>query len=596
MLGFAVKFLPRGKESFLTLLIILFSLSVFSTGSEIKWGAPSSEKSYDVKIDFNVRVKMRDGVELSADVYRPDAEGKFPVILVRTPYIKTGQLRSGRFWAKNGYVYVAMDVRGRGDSDGKFIPYRNDGIDGFDSIEWCASQPWSNGKVGTLGGSYLGRIQWLTAILQPPHLVAMVVSVTPSDPFVEWPTGVHLPMTISWYHYTAGRVAQNMDAVDWAKIHWHLPLYTMDEAAGRPNPHWKEDFEHLPSDPYWEPLRYQDKYHKVNVPILHISGWYDDEQVGTPLNFIGMVTKGPESVRTKQKLLMGPWPHAINSTSKLGEVDFGPTAVVDLNGYLKRWFDYWLKGIDTGIMSEPPVRIFVMGENRWVEENEWPIGRTVWTKYFLRSKGRANSLFGDGILSRIPPANEPEDSYISDPSNPVPFITEPSFSQIGSADDYRPIQRRDDVLVYTSEPLPEDTKICGPIKVKLYASSTAKDTDFMAMLLDVWPNGFAQRLVDGMVRARFREGLDKPSLITPGVVYEYTIDLWNTCQMFKKGHRIRLQIASSAFPKYDRNPQNGGPLGKTTNLIPAQQRIFHNKKYPSHVILPIVPDQKNDKK
>jgi hypothetical protein len=286
---------------------------------------------------------------------------------------------------------------------------------------------------------------------------------------------------------------------------------------------------------------------------------------------------------------MGPWPHAVNSTTKLGDVDFGPTAVIDLNGYFLRWFDYWLKGKDTGIMSEPPVRIFVMGENKWMDENEWPIARTQWTKYYIHSRGRANSLFGEGTLSTTLPASEPADSYISDPNRPVTFITEPSFAQIGSTDDYRPVERRDDVLVYTSEPLAEGSTVCGPIKVQLYASSSAKDTDFMAMLLDVWPDGYAQRLIDGMVRARFRDGMDKPSLIEPGKIYAYSLDLWNTCQTFKKGHKIRIQIASSAFPKYDRNPQTGEDLGKTIKLQTAEQKIYHDKAHPSHVILPLVP-------
>ena len=336
-------------------------------------------------------------------------------------------------------------------------------------------------------------------------------------------------------------------------------------------------------------MRYQNKYDRVQVPVLHISGWYDDEQIGTPLNYIGMTTKGPESVRRSQKLLMGPWPHAVNSTSKLGEVDFGPTGVIDLNGYLLRWFDYWLKGKDTGIMNEPPVRIFVMGENKWVDENEWPMARTQWTKYYIHSQGRANSLFGDGTLSTTPPTNEPVDSYTNDPTHPVTFITEPSFAQIGSADDYRSVQRRDEVLVYTSEPLQEDTTVCVPIKVQLYASTSAKDTDFMAMLIDVWPNGFAQRLIDGIVRARFREGMENPTLIEPGKIYGYKLDLWNTCQTFKQDHRIRLQIASTSFPKYDRNPQTGEELGKTTKLQSAEQKIFHDREHPSHVVLPIVP-------
>jgi putative CocE/NonD family hydrolase len=363
----------------------------------------------------------------------------------------------------------------------------------------------------------------------------------------------------------------------------------MDEAVGRPSAYWKEDLDHPQLDDYWEAIRYQNKYDRVEVPILHISGWYDDEQIGTPLNFIGMTTKGPEGIRKKQKMLMGPWPHAINSTSKLAGVDFGPSATIDLNGYFRRWFDYWLKDKDTGILSEPPVRIFVMGENAWTDENEWPIGRTRWTKYYIHSLGRANSLFGDGSLSTTLPAAEPADSYTSDPEHSVPFITEPSFAQIGSAEDYRPVERRDDVLVYTGEPLAEDLTVCGPIKVELYASSTAKDTDFMGMLIDVWPEGYAQRLIDGMVRARYRGGMDKASLIEPGKVYAYTLDLWNTCQTFKKGHRIRLQIASSAFPKYDRNAQTGDNLAKAITLQKAELRIYHDKNRASHIILPVVP-------
>lgn len=549
-----------------------------------------AQENYEIKVDFNQRVVMRDGVELSADIYRPDAPGKFPVILSRTPYLKAGAYSTAKHFVPHGYVWVAMDVRGRGDSDGKFIPYRNDGLDGYDAIEWCAKQPWSTGKVGTIGGSYNGRIQWLTALTQPPHLTTMIVMVTPSDPFVEFPTGLPLPQMISWYHLTAGHVAQNMDAVNWTKLQWHLPMYDMDEAAGRPNKEWKEEIDHAQAGPYWEPLRYQNKYDRVMLPILHISGWYDDEQVGTPLNFIGMTAKTqPEAVRASQKLLMGPWPHAINSTPKLGDVDFGPTAIIDLNGYWLRWFDYWLKGIDNGIMKEPPVRIFVMGTNSWTDENEWPLARTRYTKYFLRSGGRANSRYGDGQLSAQSPANEPADNYTYDPTNPTPFITDPTFAQIGGPDDYRSVERRDDVLVYTSDPVVEDTLVCGPVRAEIQASSSAKDTDFMAKLLDVWPSGFAQRLTDGMVRVRFHQGMDKPELIEPGKVYTYKIDLWNTCQTFRKDHRIRVEVSSSAFPKYDRNPNTGEPLGRTERMQTADQKIYHDQEHPSFLLLPVVP-------
>lgn len=566
------------RRASLILVVLAFSLSL------------AAQTPFDIKVDFNQRVAMRDGVELSVDIYRPDAPGKFPVILSRTPYTKPGAYEYAKKFVPHGYVWVAMDVRGRGDSDGKFVPYVNDGRDGYDAIEWCAKQPWSTGKVGTIGGSYNGRIQWLTAIIQPPHLTTMIALVTPSDPFVEFPTGLPLPLEISWFHIAAGHLLQNMDAVNWTRVIWHLPLYDMDEVAGRPNPAWKEEIDHAQAGPYWESLRYQDKYDRVQIPVLHISGWYDDEQIGTPLNFIGMTAKSqPEAVRAGQKLVMGPWPHAINSVSKLGEVDFGPTAKIDMDGLWLRWFDHWLKGIDNGVGKEPPVRIFVMGLNAWTDENEWPIARTQYTKYFLSSGGRANSLFGDGTLTLQSPAQQPADSYAYNPVDPTPFITEPSFAQIGGPDDYRPVERRDDVLVYTSEPVREDTLVCGPIRAQVYAASSARDTDFMAKLLDVWPNGFAERLSDGMVRARFRQGMDKPELVEPGKVYAYNIDLWNTCEMFRKDHRIRVEVSSSAFPKYDRNPNTGDPLGKSARMETAEQHIYHDVEHPSFILLPIVP-------
>jgi putative CocE/NonD family hydrolase len=326
--------------------------------------------------------------------------------------------------------------------------------------------------------------------------------------------------------------------------------------------------------------------------VLHLSGWYDDEQVGTPLNFAGMVAQAAtKEIRRSQKLIMGPWPHNIVSQpTKLGEVDFGPEAKIDLSATLLRWYDHWLKGIDTGLLNEPPVRIFVMGANKWRDETEWPPARAKFAKYFLHGHGRANSLYGDGRLSATEPGtDEPEDHYSSDPERPVPFITEPTFAQIGGPDDYRPVERRDDVLVYTTGPLAEDTEVTGPVRARLFAASSARDTDFTAKLLDVWPDGFAQRLCDGMVRARFREGMDKPSLIEPGKVYAYDIDCWTTSQMFKKGHSIRLEIASTAFPKYDRNPNTGASLGKSSEMNRADQTIYHDKDHPSHLLLPVVP-------
>jgi len=552
--------------------------------------------AYSVKIEFNQRVAMRDGVELSVDIYRPDVPDKFPVILTRTPYNKSTErgnhLGLGRYFASHGYVYVAMDVRGRGDSDGTFVPYRNEGPDGFDAIEWCAKQPWSNGKVGTIGASYLGYDQWLAALQQPPHLTTMIVLVSPPDPFVESPTGLQSPTYLSWYHLLLGHTLHTAAAVDWNALYMHLPLATMDEAGGFHAPYWQDILDHPGINSWWEPLIYQNKFDRVKLPILHISGWYDDEQAGAVMNYIGMTRNGAtEETRKSQKLVMGPWPHAVNSTRRLGAIDFGPTAQIDLEGYELRWFDHWLKGGDNTIMSESPVRLFLMGRNEWQDKPDWPIPGTQYVRYYLGSKGRANSLFGDGELDPQLTSATATDYYKYDPADPVPFIMEPTYAQLGGPDDYRVVERRDDVLVYTSAAFDSPQVICGPVRAHLSASSTAVDTDFMVKLLDVWPNGFAQRLTDGMVRARYRAGGREPSLIEPGKIYGFDVDLWNTCQEFGKGHRVRLEVTSSAFPKYDRNQNTGEPLGKTANMKVAEQAIHHDVETPSYVILPIVPEK-----
>jgi putative CocE/NonD family hydrolase len=382
-----------------------------------------------------------------------------------------------------------------------------------------------------------------------------------------------------------------MDLIAWEQVYQHLPLATMDESVGQHIPVWRREMQHTQLDEYWKPLCYQEKFEQVDVSVLHISGWYDDEQIGTPINYIGMTTRGATAeARANQRLLMGPWGHATNAGARLGAVDFGPQAIIDLLAEETRWYDHYLKGkpVQVGV----PVRLFVMGSNTWRDEQEWPLARTQWTSYYLHSQGHANSLSGDGILSPQPPSQESIDTYHYDPLHAVPFITDAISSQIGGPDDYSSLQRRDDILVYTSEPLADDVEVTGPIKVDLYAASSATDTDFMAMLIDVWPDGFRQRLCDGMVRARFRLGMQQPALIEAGRIYHYMIDCWNISQVFKTGHRICLQVTSSAFPKYDRNQNTGASLGMTTETVVAEQSIYHAIDYPSAVLLPIIPAHK----
>jgi hypothetical protein len=371
-------------------------------------------------------------------------------------------------------------------------------------------------------------------------------------------------------------------------VYEHLPLQTMDECAGFSSPDWREALSHTVRDDYWEPLRYQQRFGEIDLPVLHISGWYDDEQIGTPLNFAGMVAGArSETARNSQRLLMGPWGHAVNSASKLGEVDFGAEAVIDMERYMGEWLDSVL-GRERS-QGFAPVRIFVMGTNVWRDEYEWPLARTAFTDVFLDSSGSANSRYGDGVLSYESPGGQRSDVYTYDPARPVPFITEPVSNQIGGPDDYSAVEQRGDVLCYTSEPVVADVEVTGPIKLILHVSSSAVDTDFTAKLVDVHPSGFCQRLCDGVTRARYREGVDRAVLMEPGKVYQLEVDMWNTCHVVKSGHRIRLEVSSSAFPKYDRNLNTGEDIGTGTRMIAAENRVWHDTQHPSRLVLPIIP-------
>jgi putative CocE/NonD family hydrolase len=549
-----------------------------------------------IRCQYNVRVPMRDGVTLSADLYLPET-GPGPVLIARTPYNKNSEFAcdKARWYASRGFGFVWMDVRGRGDSDGEFSTYRGEGPDGYDAVEWAAAQPWSDGRVGTWGQSYLGCIQWLTAITRPPHLTAMVVYVTPSDPFCESPTGVHLPQQVCWHRMVDGRLTQYVQGVDWEQVYWHLPLLTMDERAGYYSHRWREDLSHAPGDAdYWRPVRYQDLLAGLSLPVLHVTGWYDDVQPGTLRNFIRMTGPGTDEGSSRaQRLVVGPWDHELTRRRerRLGRVDFGPDATsLDLDDFELRWLSHYLAGADNGAERDRRVRIFVMGANRWREEDSWPLARTEWTRYYLSSGGSASTRHGDGALRREqPPGDEPPDEFRYDPADPVPFLTEPTSAQIGGPDDYSGVEERADVLVYTTPPLAAGVEVTGPVRLELYASSTAPDTDFTGKLVDVHPDGFCQRICDGIVRARFRDGMDRPALLEPGTVYRFEVDMWSTAQTFLPGHRIRLEVASSAFPKYDRNLNSGRDLATDTEPRAAGNTVWHTGERPSALVLPVIP-------
>ncbi len=536
-------------------------------------------------------VPARDGVGLATDLYLPPGAGPHPALLVRTPYGKNqaGYTKQAGDWNARGYALVIQDCRGRGDSEGIFVPYLNEGPDGHDAIEWIAGRPWSDGDVATLGASYGGRIQWSAALEKPPHLRAMISIVTPSDPFVEAPTSGQFLMTLCWLWLVSGRVNQNIEGIDWMRVYEHLPLATMDEAAGFENRPWRESLMHPVRDAFWEPLRYQHRMSEIDLPVMHISGWYDDEQVGTPLNFANMSAQAPSSrSRDLQRLVMGPWGHQVNTSTKVDEVDFGPEALIDLIGHQAAWLDGVL-GRGTEVGERARVRIFVMGANRWRDESEWPPARTRWMDYHLHSGGSANSRFGDGRLGPDPAGEEPPDVYVYDPARPVPFLTSPQSTQIGGADDYSAVEHRADVLCYMTAELTEEVEVTGPVRLELYASSSAVDTDFTAKLIDVHPAGFCQRLCDGIVRASHRDGVDRSDPMVPETVYRFEVNLWNTSQVFGQGHRIRLEVSSSAFPKFDRNLNTGEPIATATRMERATNRVWHDAAHPSRLILPVIP-------
>ncbi len=535
------------------------------------------------RIHRYVEIPTRDGTTLIGDVYLPESTPPFPTIVLRTPYGRddSNYRKFATYFSANGFACLNSDVRGRGDSEGVFTPYINDGKDGKDVIDWVSSQPWSNGKIGTFGGSYSARIQWLTALQRPKGLLAMISRVSPSDPFVESPTGVHDPMHISWRYIVSGRTLKDVNDIDWERVYRTLPSSEMPRTLGLNFPDWEEDEKHQTFDSYWDRISYQRKFDSIDVPTLHISGWYDDEQVGTFINYAGMRTSSAsERSRENQAILIGPWGHNVNSTSRLGEVDFGTAAIVDLDSIQLNWFRKWL--VDESTVIGRRARVFIMGNNEWSEFDDWPPRGAAPSKLYLSSGGRANSRLGDGALVKsVDEIKEGMDEYSYDPSDPTPFATEITSAQIGGPDNYSSIERRDDVLVYTSGPLEKKITFLGSVRARVFIETDVSDTDIMTMLLDVWPNGYSQRLCDGMTRGRYRYGMERSIPLEKGKVNEISVDMWNTGHTFLEGHRIRFHVSSAAFPKYSRNLNTGLDLANDSSMMVANTKVLHTRVHPS---------------
>ncbi|HEX5416880.1 MAG TPA: CocE/NonD family hydrolase [Chloroflexota bacterium] len=555
-------------------------------------------ENFGVRMFNDVKVPMRDGVRLSADLYLPDAPGPFPTVLMRTPYDNNGvaNIEKGRRLANAGYATVIQDCRGRFDSEGSYYPFTDDGVDGFDTQEWIGHQPWSNGRIGMAGASYVGWVQLASAPYRSEFLTCLAPRVMCADIFsglVYRGGAFQLNVMMTWGMRTSGRTAQSIEFDNWREAFRILPLEACDTASGRDLPFWKDWLAHPTDDEYWARTNVAARWGDFAAPALNLGGWFDLYADNVIANFNGIRQHGRTAQARRSKLVVGPWPHVLSASPRTGDVDFGAGSQIDLESLERRWFDYWLKGIDNGIVDEPPIRLFIMGANTWRDESEWPLARTDWQNWYFHSGGSANTLLGDGTLSLGEPGDEAADHFVYHPENPVQTVggnncCSPHLVPWGPYDQ-RDVEMRGDVLCYTSAPLERDLEVTGPIKVILYAATDGPDTDWTGKLVDVRPSGYAMNLCDGILRARYRESFEKPTLLDAGKVYRYEIDLMVTGNVFLKGHRIRVEISSSNFPRYDRNLNTGLPIGPSQETRAAHQTVLHSPAYPSHVVLPVIP-------
>ena len=627
-------------RSVLPVLSVLAAVLPFSSRvsfTERSAYAQQSEGRYEIDVTKNVMIPMRDGVRLAMDIYRPalngrPAPGKFPVILERTPYNKDGIAAWARYFVPRGYTAIGQDVRGRYASEGNWRPHRDDNNDGYDTAKWIGEQPWCDGKIGTVGTSYPGGTQHALAISNPPYLQAMIPVDAMSD-YGRYGIRHNGAFELRWLNwiFTLGNPNGSHYAQDPAvrEALTKLGEQVRDYARGLPlrrgmtplklAPDYEswlvEAMSHGDYDDYWKNMGASVVDHVAeykDIPVYLVGGWYDSwDAMTSNLNYVALskAKKGPI------RLIMGPWTHGGQTHSSAGEAEFGPEAALDFTAFQQHWFDRWLKGIDNGVDREPPVRIFVMGGGdahktpegrifvggRWRDEHEWPLARTSTTPYYLHP---------DGSLSTEKPGKSSPTRYVFDPHHPVPTLggnisSEGILMFRGAADqrcrkdfwlceDERPLSARNDILVFQTPPLAHDTEVTGRLIVKLWATSSAPDTDFTAKLIDVYPPnadfpaGVDLNIEDSIVRGRYRDSLEHATSMKPGGVYSFTIEMYPTSLVFKRGHRIRLDISSSNFPRFDVNPNTGEPLNGNRRWAIAENAIYHDPLHPSHILLPIV--------
>lgn len=554
--------------------------------------APAEESS-NAQEQLGAMVPMRDHVELATDVFLPKAQGRWPAILIRTPYNRRGTgAVSYRSFAQHGYAVVIQDVRGRYGSQGVFRGIAQEGADGNDTITWIAEQPWSTGRVAMAGASYLGIDQWWAAVQDNPHLVAIAPVFSGDDEYTDryYSRGGAMKLGHRLLWLSENLTPPGRTRPDFATYIDHVPLRTADRAAvGVSLPVWQRSLDHPSFDGFWKSLSIRQQIDRVNVPVLSIGGWFDDYAESDLDAFSRLM---------KRKAMVETWiaPTGHNPSIRFKTRDFGPDARLPVRSLQLAWFDWWFKRSNAAEQADPPspkLHIFVMGPNVWREEHEWPLARTRYAPLYLSSGGHANTVAGDGALSWQSVSRQPPDQFTYDPKNPVPTVggaicCNPKIMPPGPLDQTR-VEGRNDVLVYTSAPLSEDVEVTGPVRVVLYVSTSANDSDFTAKLVDVQPNGQPLLVTDGIQRLRYRLSLNTPVFVNHGATYRIGIDAGVTSYVFEPGHRIRLEVSSSNFPRFDRNFNSARPIADETRMIKARQTIYHRPGYLSAIILPVIP-------
>ena len=559
------------------------------------------------RLMINIPVPMRDRVKLSADVWLPDSsqgDGPWPVLLLRTIYDNQEARYMGwtREFIKRGYAVVVQDCRGRGDSDGVWDPYVCEYEDGFDTHEWVGEQSWCDGNVGTFGLSYPGFTQTLPAALRSKYLKAVAPIASQQDNYGHHRVNgvIHHSVALTFLNMLGRSMqSESLKHFDQQEFFKGLPIDTAMEIVTPTHPYYEGVIEHEQYDDWWDSYSLRNKYGEMAVPSLFVTGWFDSLSHENFKLFNGWSKLASnEDARRKTKLIVGPWSHQISPWGRVpmglnGEYQdrtFGKQGLWDIVDMHTHWYDQQLKGIDTGIDDEPPIKLFIMGANEWRYEHEWPLARTEWVKFYLHSNGDAEASDKGWLSTSLPAFGETPDEYTYDPADPTPSwgAQYQSFDLCGPRD-RTAVEKRADVLTFTTESLTEDIEVTGPITATIWASSDALDTDFTATFVDVETGGKAIILCEGIVRARFRNGTDNPELMTPGEIYEFDIDMWDTSNLFKAGHRIRVEISSSNFPRYNRNLNSGNPIATDTEITIANQKIYHDADHPSYVTLPVIP-------